>query len=141
METPRKPTWFSRNWKWLVPSGCLSGLVVAGAFVAIVLSIVFASMRSSDAYRQAVDRAKGSPAVTEALGTPIEEGLFVSGNVSVNGPTGSASLSIPLSGPRGEGKLFVEAKKSAGEWTFSVLVFEAGATKERTSLLGEGADR
>lgn len=139
MDTPRKPTWFAKNWKWFVPAGCLSVLVALGAFVAITLSLVFGSMKSSDVYRRAVETVKASPAAVAALGTPIEPGFFVSGNLSVNGPSGTASLSIPLSGPRGKGTVFAEATKRAGQWTFSLLVFEAGATKERTDLLAEGS--
>jgi Cytochrome oxidase complex assembly protein 1 len=40
------------------------------------------------------------PAVIEALGSPIKEGFFVSGNTNVNGASGEANLSIPISGPR-----------------------------------------
>jgi hypothetical protein len=138
METPRAPSWFSRNWKWLVPGGCLSALVVFGAFLALILSIVFGSMKASDPYRLAMDRATASPAVTQALGTPIKAGFFVSGNISVDGASGSAELAIPLSGPKGKGTVYVEAKKAVGQWTFSRLVFEAGETKERIDLLEEG---
>jgi hypothetical protein len=137
MEKPGRETWFSRNWKWFVPAGCLSALLLFGGFIALILSIVTGSMKSSDAYRQAMDRAKASPAVREALGNPISEGLFVSGSMSVNGPRGTASLSIPVSGPRGKGRIYAEAEKAVGQWTFSHLVFEAAATKERVDLLEE----
>jgi hypothetical protein len=137
METPPRTTWLARNWKWFVPAGCLSLLLVFGVFVAAVLTIVFGSMKSSDAYRLAMDRARASGAVVEALGTPVEEGFFVSGNVSVSGPSGSAELAIPVRGPRGKGTVYVEARKSAGEWTFTRLVFEANETKQRLDLLDD----
>ena len=138
METPRKPSWFSRNWKWLVPGGCLSALLVFGAFLALILSVVFGSMKASDPYRLAMDRATASPAVTQALGTQIKAGFFVSGKISVDGASGSANLAIPLSGPKGKGTVYVEASKAAGEWTFTRLVFEEGATRKRVDLLEEG---
>lgn len=141
METPLEPSWFSRNWKWLVPGGCLSALVVFGAFFALVLSIVFGSMKASDPYRLAMDRATVSPAVTQALGTPIKAGFFVSGNISVDGASGSADLEIPLSGPKGKGTVYVEAKKAVGQWTFSRLVFEAVETRQRFDLLEQIGDR
>ncbi|MBI4868029.1 MAG: hypothetical protein HY816_13875, partial [Candidatus Wallbacteria bacterium] len=111
--------------------------VLFGGFVALTLSLVFGSMKASDAYRQAMDRARTSPAVVEALGTPIREGFFVSGNISVDGASGMANLAIPVSGPRGKGTVYVEAKKAVGEWTFSRLVFEAAETKERVDILEE----
>ena len=138
METPRKPTWFSKNWKWLVPGGCLSALVLFGAFLAMILSIVFGSMKASDPYRLAMDRATASPAVAEALGTPVKAGFFVSGNISVDGASGSADLAIPLSGPKGKGPVYVAARKAVGQWPFARLAGEADATRERVDLLEEG---
>jgi hypothetical protein len=135
METPPRTTWLARNWKWFVPAGCLSLLLAFGIFLAAVLTVVSGSMKSSDAYRLAMDRARASGAVAGALGTPFEEGFFVSGNVSVSGPSGSAALAIPVRGPRGKGTVYVEAKRSAGEWTFTRLVFEADETKQRFDLL------
>jgi hypothetical protein len=119
------PNWWSRNWKWFVPVGCLTVLLLIALFVGGILTLVFGMMKGSDVYAQALDRARTSPAVTAALGTPLEEGLFVSGNWNETGPGGSAELSIPLSGPKGDGTLYVVAKKSAGLWTFSTLVLAA----------------
>lgn len=138
MARPTGPGWFPRNAKWLVPAGCASLLVVFGAFAAIVVSIVFGAMRSSDAWVLAMDRAKASRAVTGALGEPVEAGFFVSGSVSVSGRSGSADLAIPLRGPEGKGTLFVVATKSAGEWTFTRLELEESATKRRHDLLAAG---
>jgi hypothetical protein len=41
--------------------------------------------------------------------------------VTVSGPSGDASLAIPISGSRGSGTINVSAQKSGGRWTFSVL--------------------
>ena len=105
-------------------------------FVAAIILIVFGAMKSSDAYKMAVTRAKAHPAVIEALGTPIEEGLFLSGNTNVNGSSGEADLSVPLSGPKGKGTLYVVATKSAGEWNYSKLVF-AKPDGQRVDLLSD----
>src|SRR5690242_7952002 len=112
-------SWWTRNWKWFVPAGCLSLLALLGAFIALTLSFVFGMMKQSDAYQQALARAKASPAVVEALGQPLKEGFFTSGNINVNGPNGDAELAIPISGPKGGGTIYLEANKSTGEWSFS----------------------
>ena len=92
-------------------------------------------MKSSDVYKEALARAKASPAVAEALGTPIKAGYFTSGNINVSGPSGDAELSIPISGPKGQATIYLEARKSAGEWAFSLLEVEIVETKERIDLL------
>src|SRR5437667_5101741 len=64
--------------------------------------IVFSAVKSSDIYKDALARAKTHPAVIEALGSPVTEGFLLSGNTNVNGASGEANLSIPVSGPKGK---------------------------------------
>ena len=136
---PPKPqdNWWTRNWKWFVPTGCLTMAGLVAAFVCLIVVIVFSAMKSSDVYREALARAKAAPAVVEALGSPIKDGMFVSGSTNVNGASGEANLAIPISGPKGEGTLYVAATKSVGIWNFSSLVLEVKPTKKRIDLLPE----
>ena len=126
--------WWSRNWKWCVPGGCLTLLGLIAAFAACILLFVFGLLKSTDVYQTAIARAKSNPAVAQALGTPIKEGWFLTGNTHVSGPSGTADLSIPISGPKGGGTIYVVAAKSAGEWTYSKLEVEIAATKDRIPL-------
>jgi hypothetical protein len=105
------------------------------AFVFVLMSFVFGMMKSSDAYSQALTRAKANPAVIEALGSPIKDGYFTSGSINETGPSGTAELSIPISGPKGSGTIFLEAHKSAGEWSFTKLVVEIDKSNQRIDLL------
>ena len=122
--------WFRRNSKWLVPLLGASLLVSLGGIVFAVVGLT----RSSDVYRMAVTLARSAPAVAKALGEPIGEGYFTTGSIRVSGPSGHASLAIPLSGPQGSGTVFVEGTKSLGEWSLSRVVF-ASASNERIDLL------
>ena len=131
--------WWSRNWKWFVPVGCLGMLVVLVVFVGSILLIVFGALKSSDAYKTAVARAKANPQVIEALGTPIEEGMFLSGKTNVDGSSGEADLTIPISGPKGKAKIYAVATKRAGRWTYSTLEAEIDGRDERIDLLGNEA--
>jgi len=97
--------------------------------------IVFSAIKSTDPYKDAFARAKTHPAVIEALGSPIKEGLFVSGNTNVNGAAGEANLAIPISGPKGKGTIYVKATKALGRWSYSDLVVEIQATRTRIDLL------
>lgn len=111
-------------------------------FVALVGSIaliVFSAIKSTDVYKEALTRAKAHPAVIEAIGLPITEGLLVSGNTSVNGASGEANLSIPISGPNGKATIYVAATKSLGQWNYSGLVAEIEKTHERINLLQNAA--
>jgi hypothetical protein len=140
MESPptvpptRRPNWFSRNWKWVVPGGCLFVLLVAVAFVAAAFFLALGIMKQSDAYKIALARAQQSPAVISALGSPIKSGAIVSGSSHVEGPTGEATLSIPVNGPKGKGTIYVEARKSADRWQFSTLTVQIERTGERIDL-------
>jgi hypothetical protein len=108
-------------------------LLVAG-FVFVIVSIVFGAMKSSDAYKAALAKAKADPRVVTALGSPITDGFFVSGNTNVSGSSGHADLTVPISGPKGKGTIYFVASKFAGEWTFSKLMVEVAATGERIDL-------
>ena len=134
----RLQNWFERNWKWVVPAGCGAMLAAAVAFVGVVLFAVMTTIRHSDPYAAAVSQARASAAVRHALGVPIREGWFVAGNVNVQlGGSGTASLSIPLSGPKGRGTLYVQATKSAGQWRFSQLVLALKGSDEELDLLDD----
>src|SRR6266540_6917924 len=114
-----RANWWKRNWKWFVPVGCFSIAVLFVVFVGSVVLIVFSAVKSTDVYKDALARAKMHPAVIEALGSPITEGFLVSGNTNVNGAAGEANLSIPVSGPKGKGTIYVAARKSLGQWNYS----------------------
>ena len=127
--------WWLRNWKWFVPVGCFGTLILFFVFVGSVALIVFSAMKSTDVYKDALARAKADSAVIEALGSPITEGFLVSGNTNVNGASGEANLSIPVSGPIGKGTIYVAANKSLGQWNYSGLIVEITKTHQRIDLL------
>jgi hypothetical protein len=139
---PKKPTtWWQKNWKWFVPVGCLGLLALFTGFVALIVTIVFGMMKSSDVYKDALAMARAEPAVEMALGTPIEEGLFVVGNINISGSSGQADLAIPISGPHDKGTIYAVAEKSAGQWTFSALVVEIKTTGDRIDLMEKWEQR
>jgi len=134
---PTSRSWFARNALWVVPVGCIGLLAVLAAFAGLVLTIVMGGMKSTDAYHEAVERAKASPQVHTALGEPVKIGWFISGNVHVSGPSGDAELSVPLSGPQGKGTLYVTARKRAGHWQYEVLEVAVEGKPQRIDLMSE----
>ena|ERR1700675_5061588 len=132
-----KPNWWERNWKWFVPTGCLTLVILFCLFIGLIFTVVMGSMKSSDAYKQAVAKARANPSVVEKLGTPIAEGYFVSGNISVQNDSGNADLQIPISGPKGKAVIHAVATKSAGKWEYSRLTVSIEGQPE-LDLLGPG---
>ena len=130
-----RPNWWNRNWKWFVPVGCLGTLTLFIAFVVSIAVIVFSAVKSTDVYKDALARARVNPSVIEMIGSPIKEGFLVSGNTNVNGASGEANLSIPISGPKGKGTIYVAASKSLGRWNYSGLIVEIAKTHQRIDLL------
>ena len=118
-----------------MPLGCFSIATLFIVFVGSIALIVFSAMKSSDVCKDVLARAKTHPAVIEALGSPVTEGFLVSGNTNVNGASEEANLSVPLSGVKGKGTIYVTATKSLGRWNYSGLVLEIERTHQRIDLL------
>ena len=134
-DQPVAPSWIKRHLAWVIALGVGGGLLISALLIVIA---IFGWIKSSDAYQLAFARAAADSRVLAALGTPVESGILVSGNIAINGPSGSANLSIPVSGPKGKGTIYLRAQKSLGEWSLQALVFENEATHERSDLLSSG---
>lgn len=135
---PSRRGWWSRNWKWFVPTGCFTLIALCVIFFVCIFFFAFSILKSSDVYKTALDRAKNDPRVVAALGTPIHEGLVPSGKTNVSGPSGEADIGIPISGPKGKATIYAVATKSAGEWAFSKLAVKIDGGE--TIDLNESAD-
>jgi hypothetical protein len=133
-----QPSWWSRNWKWAAPVGCLVLLLpilAIGGFIGGIVAIVFGSIKSTDVAQEALQRAVSNPVVIEALGAPVEDGWWVAGQIKTTGPSGFADIMIPLQGSRTEGKLYAVARKSSGRWTYETMEVEVDGQDERIDLL------
>ena len=127
-----------RNWKWMLPVGCLGLIIAVVAVGAGIFVLVTGVIKSSDVYQQALQRARSNPEVIRELGEPIEPGLFVSGSIQDSSVPGEAraALSIPISGPRGSGTIQAVATKNArGSWEFSLLSVAINGRDQSINLL------
>jgi len=127
-----RKSWIKRHGSWVIGIG--SALLAATLFVAIYFT-AGTLFHDSDAFHLAMATASANPVVMQSVGTPLETGRFVSGNMQITPATGHAEFSVPISGPRGHGKLYVEAHKSAGSWLLSVLEFIADGSQTAVDLL------
>lgn len=139
--SPRR-SWFNRNWKWAVPVGCLAGLLLFVGALAILFFLIYGAVttaiRSSDAYEVGMAQARANPDLKTALGEPIESGFWLSGSINVNGSSGNVDVSIPISGPKGTGTLYVVGTRSAGRWQYSTMAAEVPGRSGRIDLRPRG---
>jgi hypothetical protein len=113
--------------------GCLSvivGVLVVGGLIAGIFYLVMGSIKSSPVYLEAMKAAQADPRVTQALGTPIQSGLLVTGSIEQQGISGDANLVIPISGPRGSGTLYAAAREGNGVWQFYTLAVQVNGQTE-----------
>ena len=122
----QQPGWFSRNWKWLVPVGCLVPLMCCGGLTAVTYLAASKMIQSSGAYAEALLKAAQNPEVTAALGAPLTPGFGMSGEVKQNNDSGSADFTVPINGSKGAGTMHVVATRSGGVWKFRTIEVEAG---------------
>jgi hypothetical protein len=128
-------SWFSRNWKWFIPTAVL-GLVLAVALaIGALLTFVIGLLKSSEPYQHAVAVASNNLEVVRELGGPVSSGWYVSGSVSVSGTSGKADLAIPLNGKVRYGTVYVVAKKTDGVWAYDKLQMLVDGDKSPIELL------
>lgn len=105
-----------RAWaKWAV----IIYLCAIALFAAVFGSILY-SFSHSEAYQLGVARVQSSAEATNLLGTPITAG-FPMGSISTEGATGRATLNFSVSGPKGTGRVALEATKANGAWSLVSL--------------------
>lgn len=133
-EQPQK-TWFQRHLGLTIAGGCAVVLAAALTFALVLFTFIFGMMRNSDPAKMALKQAQSNPIVAERLGTPLETGWFMSGNINVTGSSGHAEMETPVSGSKGKGTIYLVADKNAGLWSFSTLQVAFADGEPRVDLL------
>lgn len=108
--------------------------IIIAIFALGSIALTFYFIKSSDAYQLALQRVQTHPAAVQVLGTPIHPGWKVSGNIQVSGPSGQANLSFPVSGPKANGTVYMDATKEMGAWHINQQVLEIEKTGQRLDL-------
>jgi Cytochrome oxidase complex assembly protein 1 len=135
MEPHQQRSWFGRNWKWLLPVGCLLPIVAVGGCVAVLVAGIFTALKSSDAYHLSLEAVRSDEQVIAAIGEPMEPSLLVTGNIYVSTQGGHAEVSYGITGPKGEGTVYANGVKEDGEWKFRSLVVQVESTGEKIDVL------
>lgn len=119
-----QPSWWSRNWKWAVPVGCLGVFASCMCFGVIAVFTGFTAAKKNTAAVNAIAIATGDSEVQAVLGPPIHEGSMWQSSVSYNDGVSTAEFGIPLEGSKASGVLHIEATKHNEEWTYQRLDVE-----------------
>lgn len=130
---PKKSIWQS-PWTWTIGGCCLGCIAIPLLIMTVLGGGAFWAFRSggfSEVRADALARAKASPAVVATLGEPIDSSFPRNTSVNVNNSHSAVRMTLPLSGPKGAGRLRVEAERDGGQpWTYSTLSFENAAGEE-----------
>ncbi|MEL6812353.1 MAG: cytochrome c oxidase assembly factor Coa1 family protein [Bacteroidota bacterium] len=121
-ENPERKGWFGRNWKWAVPVGCL---VIVIMFIVLVAGGIFwgvtSLMGDSEPYKTALYEAQNNESVIEYLGEPIETNGMAGGSIQYSNGLGSAELTIPIKGPKGEATIRVTGDGVDENWQYEQM--------------------
>jgi hypothetical protein len=118
-------SWWSRNWKWAVPVGCMGLLASCCGLTLLAGALGWSTITNNPASTQALEIAKADSEVQAVLGTPIETSPWKQQSaLSYNNGQSTARSTIELDGPKADGVLRMEAVKVNDEWTYRVLQVE-----------------
>lgn len=102
--------------------GCGVLIVLGVAFVAALVFIVFAAIKKSTVYEQALQRVRADQRVVAALGEPIEPGFWVRGTIGTNNGKGTADFDFPIKGSKDSATVHVVGATEQGQtWEFTTL--------------------
>lgn len=129
-----KQSWLNRNWKWLIPSGCLTLIILVSLFIGGIFYEVTSVLKDSEAYKESMAALQNNKLVVEKLGSPIETDGIVSGSVTSSNSVRTCDVQVPIKGPKGKGTLFVVGEKR-GKWKYSEMSVYIENTNEKIDLL------
>ena len=75
-----------------------------------------------DAYDLSLQSIRENSVVIEQIGRSIEPSWYVLGNISTNGPEGSAAIEYSITGETSKADVYVYATKHACEWVLNKLI-------------------
>ena len=124
-ELVSQPSWWKRNWKWVVPvGGCFVLIIGAILLVASLYFGVSKVMEDSQPYEYALELINKDEQLLEVLGSPIEKDGMFQGNISWKNGDKSAKIIVPIIGPKGEGKLYIDATGEGDTWIYHEIRVE-----------------
>ncbi|MBN2580395.1 MAG: hypothetical protein JXB10_15535 [Pirellulales bacterium] len=136
-EQPRRG-WWSRNWKWFVPTLLLGCIIICCGVPAGIIGYVAMKMKGLEPYAVSLQKVLMDPQIKEAIGEPIElDSILPSGQYHEEGESGEAKYYWDVKGPKGKAKIEMQARKMGGKWALVVLTATLEDGKKIDLLEGE----
>ncbi len=132
--------WWQRNWKWLLPTFILFGIVaLVFAFADGNVTDLAQAYSDQDVVQNAIQKANENPRVNEVLGKleVADKLAILEGNAvySDNGQT--VNMTVRISGTKGKGKIDILAKKSSDEWHYQTIQIRLKNSDEKIQVLNQ----
>src|SRR5215218_831036 len=96
-QPPQPKGCLGRNWKWMLPVGCLGLILGLVALVGGIIFVAMSAIKSSEVYQGALKVVQTHPTAVERLGEPVKDGWLVKGNIKIDGNGGNADYEVPVS--------------------------------------------
>lgn len=114
-----QPSWWKRNWKWVVPvGGCFTLILLVIALFGSIFYGVTTLLENSQPYEYALEKINKDEEIVSILGSPIEQDGMMQGSLNWHNGDGKADMKIPVSGPKGNGILYIDASSVDDNWTY-----------------------
>jgi hypothetical protein len=117
--------WWSRNWKWFVPTVFLCLILMCGGCLTGIGVLFISGLRHLEPYVVTMDKIQANPEAQEAFGQPIRDDSWF----PVLTPDGNnMDIRWDLAGPKGKGKAHVKARMSDNkfETVFIEVILPSG---------------
>ena len=115
-------------------------ILMAGSILALTLTATvtfFFHRTTRRPVAAALIVARKSPDFQRAIGEPFHVRFMSTGTVLEKDGNGNADLTIPVSGPRGKGRLFEWAQEANGKWHLCSLSFQQDNSPKGVTLVND----
>ena len=132
---PEPRSWWSKNWKWVVPvSGCFTIIVLGILLLGTAIFGFFSSTKSNYDADELFTMAQTNPQIIKALGEPIQKYDQVLSKILYENGSKSYSVQLPLKGSKSTGILKFKSAGSGEDTTIEIFEIQVEETGELIDL-------
>jgi hypothetical protein len=111
--------WWSRNWKWFVPTVFLCLILMCSGCLAGIGYMIVYGLKNQEPYLVAMEKIQANQQAQEAFGQPIRDNSWIPALI----PDGNnIDMRWDLVGPKGKGKAYVKSRMIGNK--FEIVVIE-----------------
>jgi hypothetical protein len=133
--------WWSKNWKWFLPTSVLLFLLFLGFILSSNnggnVTDIAQAYTDDSLYNNAFEKAKTNKRVLELLGEikPIDKLAILEGNAVYSSDNNFVKSSVRIKGNKGKGKMDIWAIKSGIQWKYKTITIRVKNPKEEILII------